>query len=239
MLKNGKHRKIYSIINSNADLLRDIQEMNDYNFQSDNHIYLFNIFVSLRNIINRLFNDKDNIENNMERIVREHFGPKSSIVIYQVDSNKVILGFTSDMDKYSYQKIEINLSNIIKMSDDNSINGQIYKILKTEIKNLVTLNKVFSYYESQYTDAIRAVNSNLKINISLYSIDIYISSGDDEHKRLHIKYNTYDDCLDLQGDKNFVEIVRGKELDILNNIYINLSDCPSYCFGEINKRKIK
>ena len=232
--KNNIHiKRLYSALNNSLSLSEDINKTLANNYiENSEYIKLNDILNIIKEINESLYNDKELIENGIEKKVMNKYGSFSSIVIYHYNENTIELGFTKNYKLKHYKKIIINLKAEKK--------SELYYLIKEEIDKLLVLYKTYEYFMNIYQENIRAINSSLKVNISLFNISVFISKNTYSYEKLlNIKYSGYEDKYYVFGDSELVECVKGREIDLLNSIYISKKDCPSYYRNEVIKRKRK
>lgn len=232
--KKKKHiKRIYCLLNNEISLINDLNKtLQNNNIENDEYIKINDILNVIKKINECLFIDKELIENEIDKKIINRYGNLSSIVVYKYDYNYIELGFTENYKTKNYKRIIIDLKNNNK--------PELYYLLKEEINKLQSLYKTYNILTNLYKENIRAINSSLKINISLYGISIFIPDNNSTYgKILEIKYSGYESKYYTKGKKEFIECVKGKEIYLLNSIYISNKDCPDYFKNEITKEKRK
>ena len=168
-------------------------------------------------------------------MLKEKYGNLSSIVIYRYNSNFIELGFTKNYKIMKYKKVILDIK--------KSSNNELQELLTNEIDSIKNLYQKYNYFQSLDKENIRATNSSLKISISLFGISIYIPNYNEIYnKPLEIKYSSYENKFYVEGNDIAIECIKGKEIDLLNSIYISKDDCPEYYKNEViknNRKKYK
>lgn len=244
--KSDRAKRVYWAINDKVKLEDDLKRtFQNSVLENNEYIKLKDILLVIQQINDSLFRDKELVESEIDKKTTNKYGNLSSITIYEFNDKYIRLGFTTNYKKQKIKKLKINLNEIDK--------PEIFYIIKDEIDKLINLYKTYNYFNSLYMENIRAINSNLKISISLYGVSIYIpdisyingftsyisSNISMFSKSLEIKYSGYEDKYYTQGNNGLVECVKGKELKLLDSIYISTNDCPEYYKDEIRKKTRK
>lgn len=237
--KNQKREKqIYFCITNQNHLKKDLEKVNNSNINNNEYINLNKILLTIRKTILSLYKDKETLEDNIDNLIQQKFGNNSYIDVYNIKNNIIELGFTVNSKIKKFKKIIIVKENnkyIIKKDETNK--GEIIlSLIQGELNNFFKLNESFNYFNNQYKNEIRCINSSLKVDLSLYSINIYIGYNKD---LFNIKYSTYEDKFYKKGHKDMLEIINGKELELLNKLYIKIKDCPEYYKNEIYNQQRK
>ena len=233
-----KEKKIYFCITNQYDLETDLKRINNSNINNKEYINLSQILLIIRKVLLSLYQDKEILEDNIDNIIQHKFGNNSFIAVYNIKDNMIELGFTINNKNKKFKKIIIIKENnkyIIKKDETNK--GEIIlNLIQRELNNFFKLNEIFNYFNNQYKNEIRCINSSLKVDISLYSINVYIGHN---KNLLKIRYNIVEDKIDVNGINNMIEIIKGKETELLNKLYIKIKDCPKYYQNEINNQQRK
>ena len=236
---NKKEKRIYYSISNEYLLKNDLNRIYNNHIDNKDYINLYQLLLTIRKTLLILLNDQEQIENNIDKKIINKFGKNSYIVIYEVKNNRVELGFNNNYKNINTKKLIIEKENntfVIKKDETNNAE-YILNIIKEDINNLLKLDNTFDYFHKQYKNHIRCINSSLVVDINLYSINIYIGC---DKNLLNIKYSTQEDRFNINGNEEMINIIKNKELELLNKIYISLKDCPEYFKNEIyNQQKTK
>ncbi len=236
--QNTTYPRVYSPVHSCEDFQKDLMKIDESSIQNDNYISLSELLKIIRQINTMLFNDQATLEKRMEQAVINYFGKKSSIILYRYNSDTIELGFTNNYKIKPYKKIIYKVQDkTIKPNNCHPLSQEIYQSIQSDLYYLIELAHAFSYFHNQYSEEIRPINSNLKVNISLYSITLYISSENNNKHRLQIKYSTYEDRFYKEGDSDYLKLVEGKEWELLDKLYVSVKECPKFYKQEIVESK--
>lgn len=246
MLKNIKpntaYPRVYSIIHNCDDLQKDLKKTYECPIQNDNYVSLSELLKIIRQINETLFNDQTLLEARIEQKIMNYFGKKSSAILYRYNSDTIELGFTDNYKIKPYKKIVYKIQDkVFKPNNYHPLSQEIYQSIQSELYYLIELAQIFAFFHNQHNEEIRPINSNLKVNISLYNITIYLLNENNNSQRLQIKFSTYEDRFYKNGQPDYLQLIEEKEWELLNKLYIRLKDCPTFYQQEIieSRKKIE
>lgn len=254
----NKRIQIQRILNKNiiffksiSDLKKEYERISLQNtIVEEEYINLENIKHLFGEIINIIYEQNNNLENNMEFLLKNIYGHNAGIVIYNYDSenNTIKLGFTKDYSNRKYKPITITIKDkkISCIKSDTKESDNILKIVNNELLQLFNNYKRLKIFDSEYIDSIRSVNANFYISATLYGITICSKYNDT--LQFKIKYSTYEDKFYINSNdekvKNYLQEIAPT---LLKLIYIPIIECPSWSQDklynirdkELNNNKIK
>lgn len=235
----NKRIQIHRIINKRIvsfKNLNDIQKEYDRISSQDTiveeeYINLDKIKHLFDKIINKTYEQKNSLEDNMEYILKNIYGENAGIVIYDYDNEKntIKIGFTKDYINRKYKPITIAIDNkqlrCIKSETKESDN--LLKLLNNELLQLFNTYKRIKIFDNEYAECIRSANANFYISITLYNIKVYSKYSD--KIQFEIKYSTYEDKFYIKSnEEEITNYLQEIAPTLLKLIYIPIIECPTY-----------
>jgi hypothetical protein len=207
---------------------------------------LYEILMIYRNLEKKIKQTHKNISNIIENKLKTYIDKDLYCCVHNFEYDRHILPihcstyYSSIWDKYHYQKMENNSIKETKIEGFHDYN--ILGTVNDEIKELIDFYLSIKETKTQKKDKIKAINSNLLIDIDKYSIEVYTYENipyyylkDPAYKSIFYTYdkNSKHNCV----NSNVIEKLSNNEVEFLRKIYIKIDDCPLWIREQLyNKR---
>ena len=236
VLLHQKINKILTPFKNTNELKLQINKIYNQNIDDEQFISLESIKNYYCSILDNLYKQKYEIEDNIENKLKPKYGNNVGLVIYNYNLDTIEIGFTKNYNrKYKHITFKLVDNDISIINSETKEAKSILEILQNELKELYKIYKRFNYLDKQGCYQIRSINANIYIDITLYSIKIYCNNN-----FFNIKYNTYDDKYYIFCDEKLEEFIKNISSDLTNFLYVPISDCPKWSQDELNKiRKLQ
>lgn len=214
------------------DLKIEIDRLqNQETILDEENINLENIKLLYNSIINKLYDEKENIEKNINDKIQYLCGNNYDINIYNYNriNNTIEIGISENINKRKYKHITVteDNNNISVINSKEKDIEKILNLLNDDLKKLFNNYKRYIFFEQEYVDKLRCVNANFYVSITLYSITLTSKYCDNIH--FEIKYNTYENNYQVNTDNQDIKNYLNEIAPILLNlIYIPIVECPTW-----------
>lgn len=220
---------------------------NEYIYDQD-CASIYEILMIYRNLEKQI----KSVHKQIEKIIKNKFQTYIEKDIYccvhDYEYNKRILPihcssrFSSTWDKYNYSKEPNGTIKETKIEGYNTYNilGNISK----EIEELIDFYLSIEETRTQEKRRIKAVNSNLFIDIDQYNIDVYVIRND-SYYNYHFSNPVYKSTFYTYKEEpehsypysDILERLTGNEMDFLQKIYVKIDDCPLWIREQLYSKR--
>jgi len=212
-------------------------------------ISLYDISQFLKKL-NLEYNDiRKKFKKKLDNIIKINFNHDSDILIYGFDYVNKILNIGFKRFKFTNYKDISFIKTNSDLSATKSESPWIDEVLKLLNNDLSDLYDEFFKYSDYINDnivnpTIKAINSKFKVHINNYGVGIYMKDyGDGYVEKYDLFTPNFDDSYSIGCTSDIInELIKGKEKDILKNIFVRIEDCPTYIQSslfEIRKNQLE
>ena len=175
---------------------------------------------------------KEHYDSYLEYKCKSMYHKFFALVIYGLNynDNELRFGINFDGKINNYQEIVFAKNdNDLYLKSDSTQFGRGRKLFlncSSIINECYDKLMEFKGYESQFTYGIRPLNSSFFVDISKYGVSIS-NTEFSFLSEFKLDAHSYTDEYSYNSNSNSVlEVLRGNENNILNNIFVNICDCP-------------
>lgn len=224
-------KKRFIAFNSTNDLKKELEKLlNQDKIVDEEYISLEQIKIYYKKIIDTLYEQKNNIEEDINEKLKSIYGKTSELVIYNYDSinNTIKIGFNKNYQERKYKTITIGIKNndIVVIKSEYKDSENIIKLLKQDLIELFNNYKRYKYFDEFYNEDITKNNANFHVNLTLYGITL--SSKYSDNLTFKIKYSTYEDKFYIYSDNDIKPFLQHIAPLLLEKIYIPINECPTW-----------
>lgn len=243
--EESKYAK-YKPISSLSQILEEIKSILTTNkIKNSDCISLYDVIVLMTKINYEYEKVKKTYIRRIDNLIEEKFDSSSYVVIYDFDYDNQELSIGFNYNGYNYRKIFFAKSdgNLYITKSEFFRDKDVLVAIGTELSQLYDEFMKFSAYKRESKFNIRPINSNLFVDISSHSIDIFteypIERITKDFKLTFIinsgKYKY--DC----NSTTIITAIEGKEKEIFKKIFVKIEDCPKWCqeiLSEIRRNQL-
>lgn len=202
-------------------------------------ISLYSISTFLRNQFQDCLNVRKKYKKILESNLRKKFGLTIIVLISSLNYKTkelpigFVKGYKSNKSYYTKKNGKLELSK----EKDNS--GSFYfKDHEDIISNLYDELLPFENFKNSnfYSENITPVNSNFKVNIYNYKIDIFVPNNNTESALDYFKLEafSFDDNYNCDSiDKELIKIFSKIEENYFKKVFVKIEDCPKWMQQEL------